>query len=57
MTLAAAAGPLIGTVLGSRGLFDEIFWCSAVVSVVAMAGTLLVRLPEHPASEEQRRTG
>jgi len=55
MTLAAAVGPLIGTVLGSRGQFAEIFWCCAAFSVAAMVGTLLVRLPEHPATEEQRR--
>ncbi|GAA1389035.1 MFS transporter [Luteococcus peritonei] len=56
MTLAAAVGPLLGTVLGAQGHFTQIFWWCAASSVVAMAGALLVRLPEHPADAEQRRT-
>lgn len=49
MTLAAAVGPLIATVLGTQGLFAGIFWWCAACSVVGMVGAIFVRLPEQPA--------
>lgn len=54
MTLAAAVGPMVATALGAGGHFRELFLFSAASSVVALLGSLVLRLPEQPASAEQR---
>lgn len=55
-TVAAGIGPLIGTLLIGAGGYEGIFWAGTIASVLGLAATLFIRLPEREPSEEELRT-
>lgn len=54
MSLSAAVGPLLATILGGAGRFDLVFGLTLVLSVAAVLGALVLRLPEAPGGSPRR---
>lgn len=55
MSLSAAVGPLMATVLGAAGRFDLVFGLALVLSLGAVVGALVLRVPEPQSGRSARR--